>query len=270
MFLHLDAAVLTFLAGAFCVVMIGIAKAGFAGGVGVLATPFFSLVVPPSRAAAILLPLLCGCDLVAIYYYRRTFSARRIRQLVPGAVLGIIAGTALLAYGVRDSRNAEQGLKLMIGSIALVFVLYQAGRSWISKRTEKYHPKGWHGWIFGGVAGMTSTLAHAGGPPIAIYLLPQHLDRRVFVGTTVWFFAIINYLKLIPYYSLGLFRVENLRLSLMLMPLVPVGVWCGVWMNRRIDQEIFTKIVYVILFFTGLQLVFGWNPISALAHVSGI
>jgi uncharacterized membrane protein YfcA len=149
----------------------------------------------------------------------------------------------------------------------LFFVVYQVSRSRIFKTLERYHPKPWHGPLFGSVAGFASTLAHAGGPPVTMFLLPQNMDRRLFVGTTVWLFTLINATKLLPYYWLGLFSSENISMSLYLMPLVPVGVVAGVWMNRRIDQEIFMKIVYTILFLTGLQLLTGWNPVTGLANL---
>jgi uncharacterized membrane protein YfcA len=249
---------------ALCVILIGIAKAGFAGGIGVVATPLLSLVMTPTKAAAVLLPLLCGSDVVSIYFYRRLYCWRNLRELLPGAVAGILLGAVFLSFWAGDQETAERQLKAVIGWISLLFVLYQAARAWILKKIERYHPKGWHGWLFGSCSGFVSTLAHAGGPPITMYLLPQHLDRQVFVGTTVWFFTIINALKLVPYGFLGLFPKENLALSFALMPLVPLGVGMGVWLNRHTREHLFVPLVHGILFLTGIQLITGWNPIGLL------
>jgi uncharacterized membrane protein YfcA len=225
--------------------------------------------MPPSKAAAMLLPLLVGCDVVSVCFYRKVFSLKGIRDLFPGAVAGIGLGTLFLWHWSGEKETAERGLKTLIGCISLFFVVYQVSRSRIFKTLERYHPKPWHGPLFGSVAGFASTLAHAGGPPVTMFLLPQNMDRRIFVGTTVWLFTLINATKLLPYYWLGLFSSENISMSLYLMPLVPVGVVAGVWMNRRIDQEIFMKIVYTILFLTGLQLLTGWNPVTGLANLFG-
>jgi len=260
----IDVSLMTWAVSGVCVVLVGIAKAGFAGGIGVIAVPLLCLVMAPSKAAAMLLPLLGGCDLVSIYFYRKTFSLRGLRDLDPGAALGISLGALFLWLWSGNKEATERGLKVMIGVISLFFVVYQVGKTWIFKNLERYHPKPWHGPLFGSAAGFASTLAHAGGPPVTMFLLPQHMDRRIFVGTTVWLFTLINATKLIPYYWLGLFSTENVSMSLYLMPLVPIGVVAGVWMNERIDQEIFIKIVYAILFLTGLQLLTGWNPVEAV------
>lgn len=254
-----DVSLMTWLSCAICVILIGIDKAGFGGGIGVVATPILSLVMSPTRAAAILLPLLCGSDIVSFYFYRDVYCAKNLKALLPGAVLGIVLGSFFIYHWQGDQVTAERELKMMVGWISLLFVAYQAGRAWLLKRIEKYHPKGWHGWLFGCCSGFTSTLAHAGGPPVTMYLLPQHMDRRLFVGTTVWLFALMNAIKLVPYVYLGLFPKENLTLSFALMPLVPLGVGLGVWLNRVTSEWLFKPLVYVILFITGIQLVTGLN-----------
>ena len=116
--------------------------------------------------------------------------------------------------------------------------------------------------ILGAIGGFTSTLAHAGGPPITIYLLPQRLPRNLFVGTTVITFFIINLVKLIPYSVLGLLQVGNLLTVLILSPFAFIGVRIGIYLNRRFEDAWFNRIIYVILFLTGLQLVIGRSLLS--------
>jgi hypothetical protein len=109
--------------------------------------------------------------------------------------------------------------------------------------------------FWGAVGGFTSTLAHAGGPPVAVYLLPQKLHPTLFVGTTVIVFTVINYVKLVPYAWLGQLRTENLLTSLALLPLAPLGVRLGRWLHDRVDDVLFYRISYVLLLVTGLKLV---------------
>ncbi|MCH8197312.1 MAG: sulfite exporter TauE/SafE family protein, partial [Proteobacteria bacterium] len=106
------------------------------------------------------------------------------------------------------------------------------------------------------VSGFTSFLAHAGGPPVNVYLLPQRMDMTLFVGTKVVFFIIVNFVKLIPYAWLGQLHAGNLATSLVLIPLAPVGVGLGLWLHRRIDNELFYRICYVILFLVGIRLLY--------------
>ena len=53
-------------------------------------------------------------------------------------------------------------------------------------------------------------VAHAGGPPISIALLPMRLAPAVFAGTTSVFFTVINASKWLPYAALGLIDVPNM------------------------------------------------------------
>jgi len=241
----------------FCAVsavtLVGIAKAGFGGGVGVVATPILALTLPVTDAAALLLPLLICCDLFAVVHYRANFDRRSISLLLPGALIGITAGA--LAFGYFQGN--ERVLKIGIGVLALSFVLYQVLRRVIEGALKRHTPSAFQGVLMGAIAGFTSTLAHAGGPPIAIYLLPQKLPRGLFVGTTVIFFAAINAVKLIPYQYLGLLKMGNLMTILLLSPLTFVGVKLGIYLNKRFNDLWFNRVVYAVLFATGWKLILG-------------
>ena len=112
------------------------------------------------------------------------------------------------------------------------------------------------------IAGYTSFVAHAGGPPLNVLLLPQRLDKSVYVGTTVMFFALANYVKLIPYAIIGQFDGSNLGTSLLLAPLAPVGFGLGYVLNQRVNEVVFYRLAYSALFLTGLKLL--WDGRSAL------
>ena len=114
----------------------------------------------------------------------------------------------------------------------------------------------------GAISGFTSTLAHAGGPPATIYLLPQKLPRDIFVGTTVMFFAAVNQIKLIPYIGLELLSVGHLGTIAILAPLSYVGVKLGIFLNSRFTDLWFNRIVYTVLLITGIQLILGRSLLS--------
>jgi uncharacterized membrane protein YfcA len=148
--------------------------------------------------------------------------------------------------------------------LALWFVLFQAFRAIILGVLEKRGPYAVEGILMGAISEFTSTLAHAGGPPLVMYLLPQKFPRDLFVGTTVIFFAVINLVKLVPYHALGLLKMGNLMTIMFLAPLTYVGVRLGIYLNRRFTDLWFDRVVYTILFLTGLQLVLGQNIITML------
>jgi uncharacterized membrane protein YfcA len=235
------------------VILVGIAKAGFGGGVGVIATPLLALTIPVAQAAALLLPLLVIIDMISIYHYRKNFDRTSIRLMVPSAAVGILIGSVF--FGVFSSN--ERVLKLGIGLLAVAFVLFQLFRTQIMGQLAGKRPSTPSGIFFSGLAGFTSTLAHAGGPPATIYLLPQQLPRQIFVGTTVVFFTAVNLIKLIPYSFLGLLKVGNITTILVLSPLCYLGVRLGIYLNGRFTDKWFNRLIYSLLFLTGIQLILG-------------
>jgi uncharacterized membrane protein YfcA len=236
------------------ILLVGISKGGFGGGVGLIGTPMVALVTTPTRAAAILLPILCAMDIVGVIAYRRSWDPVNLRILVPASVVGILLGTVTFRF------LDENLIRLLIGLLALSFVL----RYWLADGTvsEPKAPDRRVGSLWAALSGFTSFVAHAGGPPLSVYLLPQKMDKTLFVGTTVIYFTFVNYLKLIPYSLLGQFSGENLLTSLILSPLAPLGMWLGLWLHRRIDERIFYQSVYVMLALVGLKLLYdGLAPV---------
>ena len=189
------------------ILLVGISKGGFASGAGMFATPLVAMVVPIPQAAAILLPILIVMDLAGLWAYRGRFSRENMRVILAGGVLGVILGALAFRY------VSEAWLRVVLGAMALGFVAYRFLRRGSARPTRPSTPKGL---FWSAFSGATSTIAHAGGPPLSIYLLPQRLDKAVLVGTTVVFFAVINAVKLVPYAWLGLLDARNLSTSLVL------------------------------------------------------
>ncbi len=242
------------------VLILGVAKAGFGGGIGFIATPLIALAISVADAAALLLPLLIIIDLMSVRHYRGVYDKPTLKLLLPSAVVGIIFG-ALLFNGLRDN---EEMLRRALGLLAVLFVLYQVGRSALLGAIEGRRPGRPVGVFLGILSGFGSTLAHAGGPPATMYLLPQKLPRQLFAGTTVWFFMAVNLIKLVPYGALGLLRMGNLLTILLLAPIGFIGVRLGIYLNRNFDERWFNRVIYLFLFLTGMQLLTGGAMTRAL------
>ncbi|MDJ0653219.1 MAG: sulfite exporter TauE/SafE family protein [Xanthomonadales bacterium] len=241
------------LAGISAVLIFGVSKGGFGGGLGIVAVPLLSLVMSPVQAAAVLLPVLCIMDLYGLWLYRGQWDRPNLRVLVLGAALGIAVGAVTFRYFDGDS------LRLLIGCIALWFTLDY----WLRRGGRQAKPREYsalRGGLSGAVGGFTSFVAHAGAPPVSMYLLPLRLPRTLFVGTTVALFAVVNYLKLIPYAWLGQFPVDNLKASLLLMPFGLLGIWLGAWLHHRISDEQFYRVCYGFLLLVAIRLV--WDGLT--------
>lgn len=225
----------------------GLSKGGVIG-LGVLGVPLLSLAMPPVQAAAVLLPILILQDWVSLFSYRRSIDRKVL--LVPLA--GGLAGTAL-GYALAARVNEGQ-VRLLVGIIALVFAV----NWWIGflrQRAAKAKPGPIAGIFWGLIAGFTSFVAHAGGPPYQVYSLPQRLPAAQLAGTSAWFFATLNLIKVGPYVMLGQFSGENLRLAAALAPFAIAATLLGVWLVKRIQTDPFYRIIYAILAGVGLILV---------------
>lgn len=229
------------------VLLYGMAKGGLGPAIGAIAVPAMSFVVNPVTAAAVMLPILCVMDLLAVWKFRGQFSLPHLKILLPAGITGIIIASLLMGVLPAD------GIRLMMGGIVVWFCFDY----WI--RTEAENAKkgsAWSGYLWGTAAGFTSTQIHAGGAPLSIYLLPLKLDKIVLMGTMAIFFAAMNYIKLIPYSLMGFLNGENLLTSLVLMPLAPVGVKAGNLILHRVDQKRVYQFLYIALFGSGLKLVY--------------
>ncbi|MGE0796853.1 MAG: sulfite exporter TauE/SafE family protein [Lautropia sp.] len=238
------------------VLLAGFSKASTGGGIAMLAVPMLSLLVAPQRAAAIMLPILCLLDLLGVWTYRRQVDRALLRQLMPGALLGIVIGA--LVFGIVDVR----WVKGLLGAECIIFALHRLGAARTIAAAAAQPADRLRGNFWSTLSGFTSTLAHAGGPPLMQYLLPLKLDKLRLIATTVYFFAAVNYIKLVPYGMLGLLDAGNLTPALVLLPAVPVGYWIGYRFAQLIPERPFIAFINWSLLITGIKLladgVFGW------------
>lgn len=229
------------------VLIVGIAKSGFGGGLGVLAVPLMALVIPPLQAAAILLPVLCLMDVFNIWHYRDSWHRKNIEILLPAALLGVLVGTFTFRF------LTDAHIRILIGLIAVLFVGNFFFKPIEGKQAQ---PNRLYGSFWGLIAGFVSFGVHAGGPPANVYLLPQRLGKSIFVGTMVVLFTTLNFVKLVPYALLGQINLSNITTSLVLVPLAPIGVWLGLRLHKIVDERWFYPICYGLLFITGLKLLY--------------
>lgn len=235
--------------------IVGIAKGGLGGGIGILGVPLMSLAIGPVQAAAIMLPILMLMDGFALRQWWGRWDVPNLAIVLPGAVVGIVVGAFTFRF------LSEDHIRVLIGVIAVGFVAnHILGVLRGATPPENRPPRPVAGSFWGAVAGFTSFGVHAGGPPINVYLLRQGLDKGTFQATCVAAFFVINWVKVPPYAWLGQFDFANLATALALSPLAPVGIRLGHWLHHRVDETWFFRFIYASLLIVGLRLI--WIGLS--------
>jgi uncharacterized membrane protein YfcA len=237
-----------FIAVGLACFLTGLSKAGLGGGIGFLMTPMLTLVMPLNKAVGILLPILMLADIFTLAAYWKKWELRRIWILLIGGLAGVTLATFVLVNVSADL--LKKGLALLV----LLFLIYRMFEKRILASLT-YQVRPWHGLLAGSTAGFASTLAHAGGPPITIYLLLQRLEPAVFIATSALFFAVLNWIKVPYYYFARLFDFPLQLRLIWLMPLAPLGVWVGRQIVKRVDNALFERIIIVLLVISVILLI---------------
>lgn len=240
----------------FAVLVYGFAKGGAGAPLSAICVPLMSLVLPPFQAAAILLPLLLVLDLLALCSFRGCFDRHQLKLLLPPALIGMVTA-ALVGRWLSDD-----GLRLLIGAICLGFVVLRLLRRTAPASVLPPASRSGDGIgrLWGGLAGFTSMLVHAGGPPVMVHLMGQQLEPRLLAGTQAWLFACLNFSKVVPFVGSGQLDLPALRISLLFLPLTPIGILLGQRFLRNTSKERVYAVFSAALLISGVLLLWqGWH-----------
>ncbi len=236
--------------GGCAALLVGLSKTAIPGA----AIPAVALMAEAFRAdtklsVGAMLPILLVGDLFALAYYRRNAHWERLVELCPYVLAGMLPGYFVLRTATGPS------LRVMLGALILLLLVVQLVR-------QRFHwqPSQDRRWIVGLtglLAGFGTTVGNAAGPVMSIYLVGQRLEKQEFLGTSAWFFFLVNLSKLPLFFGLGMITTETLRLDLFLVPVVMLGALVGVRLLRRIPQRLFTTLVLLLAGLAGLRLLFG-------------
>lgn len=224
------------------IIITGISKSGFAGGAGVVAVPLLSFKVGVLEATAITLPLLLVMDAQTLHHYRRSINWQELRGLIPGALVGIAIG------GLTMGTFSDHALLLALGVLSVTFSLWGPLQKLVARARGARM-------FWSSTAGFTSTLVHAGGPPLNIYLIARRLPKLEWLATAGAFFAFMNAVKLVPYSINEQWHQETLAISISLIPVAFVGVWIGKHIQGQLNEQSFMNASKGLLFISGLALI---------------
>lgn len=229
-------------------VSLGLAKAGLAG-TGLVYVVIFAFLFGAKSSTGVALPMLVVGDAFAVTAYHRHANWTYVRRMLPPACLGVALGAAMM------TRISNEAFKPTIGWIILVLTVLQVARmrwpDWLGDVPHAW----WFVWTIGLIAGVTTMMANAAGPVILIYCLAISLPKFEMVGTSAWFFAIVNAFKVPFSVALGLIRSSTLLVNLLLVPFVLIGVFGGRWLLYRIPQRAFEVISLTFAGVAALRLI---------------
>lgn len=258
-----------------CAVIYGLDKS-LIPGAGLLAVASLAVVMPAKEATGLTLVMAIVADWTAIWVYRHDVVVRSLLRFLPSVVIGVFVGAVFLFFA------DDSGTRLTIGVILAVFISIYFISLIVDRLKSKIHAKqdrkpketGSHLqrkagggfpylsriWaqsrrvIMGALAGFTTMVANVGGPITSIYFTTEHLPVTKFLGTTAWFYLIVNMIKLPFSIGLGMLTLSNFLSIVWTVPLVIVSVVCGRLLAGRLNQKVFTFIVYLFAVLAVLQL----------------
>ena len=188
-------------------------------------------------------------DLGGLIAYRKNFDRAVLVKLMPGAILGILLGWATSSF------VSDKTVELVVGVIGLVFAL---SALWKRRNDAPALRPDWlRGSLWGSISGYTSFVAHAGAAPYQVYAQPLRMTPLVYAGTTTIFFAVCNWVKLVPYAMLGQLSTDNLKVAAILTIPALISVQAGIWIVKRLSPMIFYKLITWMLLVVSIRLIWG-------------
>ncbi len=224
---------------------VGLSKTGLPG-LGLIFVPMMAIAFGAKVSTGVLLPILNMGDLFAVSYYRRSADVPKLFSLLPWALAGLAAGVTV------GQSMPDREFKMMLGIVVLMLLALMI---WQEFRKSDAVPQGW--WfpaLAGFAAGFTTMVGNAAGPVMSLYLLSMRLPKNVYIGTSAWFFLILNLIKvplqIIFWHNIS---VQSFAVDLCVLPAIAVGAWVGVAITGKIPEKVFKILVMAM---TGVSAVF--------------
>lgn len=239
---------LAFLLALGCALLLGIAKSGIKG-LAVLIVTGLALIYGAKESTGILMPLLTCGDILAVIYYKRHVKWVYLLKLLPWMVLGVLAG-------VVSGKDLPEDL--FKSGMAVIILLSVAMMYYWERKKDRKVPTHWSfAALMGMMAGFTTMVGNLAGAFSNIYFLAIKLPKNEFIGTAAWLFFIINLFK-VPFHLWvwETMNQESLKISLTLIPAVISGLFLGVFLVKKINNDKYRKLILIFTGLGGLAILF--------------
>ncbi|MFG2263842.1 sulfite exporter TauE/SafE family protein [Streptomyces sp. NPDC048720] len=240
-----------FTALALAALLVGFSKTAVSGA-NTVSLAVFAAVLPARASTGVLLPVLIAGDVLAVLTYRRHAHWPTLWRLFPAVAAGVVAGTLFLLW-------ADDGV--VRTSIGAILLLMAGVTVWRRRSGTDYEPDAvttragrMKARSYGVLGGFTTMVANAGGPVMSMYLLSAGFRKLGFLGTSAFFFLIVNVSKVPFSAGLGLIDGRSLLLDAALVVFVVPGALVGRWAVHKINQRLFEQLVIAATVVGGVQL----------------
>ena len=228
-------------------VLIGMSKAGVHGA-GMAAVPIMASVFGGQASSGIMLPMLCMADAIGVWYYHRHADWTHLKKLFPWALVGTALGTYVGGHIDDDTFRLIMAIAIFV-SIGLMF--------WLNRGHKDDIPDyKWFSGVTGIVAGFTSMIGNLAGSVMAIYFLSMRLPKNSFIGTTAWFFLVINLLK-VPFHVFGwhTIRLDTLTLNVTALPAIVIGACAGIFIVKKLSEKMYRWFIIAMTLVAALLMI---------------
>ncbi|MFE2446593.1 sulfite exporter TauE/SafE family protein [Streptomyces sp. NPDC059426] len=236
-------------------ILVGFSKTAVSGA-NTVSLAIFAAVLPARESTGVLLPLLIVGDLLAVRTYRRHAHWGTLVRLFPAVAAGVVVGTVFLLWAGDAEVRTSIGAILLLMAGVTVWRRRTATRAEAPATTPDADGAGARlkAGSYGVLGGFTTMVANAGGPVMSLYLLSAGFRKLGFLGTSAWFFLIVNVAKVPFSVGLGLIDARSLLLDALLALFVLPGAYIGKACVDRINQRLFERLVIGATVLGGLQL----------------
>jgi len=227
--------------------LIGMAKTGVHGA-GMMAVPLLAGVFGGIFSSGVMLPLLLLADVLGVWYYRKHASWPHLKLLFPWAAAGVVVGTVAGSF-IGDG---------VFKSIMSITIIISVGiMIWLERKPDQVPRQRWFAALSGLAGGFTSMVGNLAGSVMAIYFLSIRLPKNSFIGTTAWFFLVLNAFKL-PFHIFFWKTIswEVVWLDLMLLPLIIIGAVAGIWVVRQFSDRSYRWFIMIMTVLAALSMLF--------------
>lgn len=227
--------------------LIGMSKTGVHGA-GMMAVPLLAAIFGGQLSSGILLPMLCLADILGVWYYHRHASWQHLKKLFPWAALGTIAGT--LVGGMIDD-NVFKIIMAVVIILSLILML------WLERGHKKDIPDNkWFAGLTGTAGGFTSMVGNLAGSVMAVYFLSMRLPKNQFIGTTAWFFMVINWFK-IPFHVFAwkTISLNTFFLNLITLPVIILGAYLGILLVKNIPENAYRWFIFAMTLIAAIFMI---------------